>query len=360
MKSFLFTNAFFEEELSNPSSLSVIQLLQKHPLYFQLQYLSCILANPLETPILSHPYDVHYLAHLQNIGLAPSSFALLTDNLKPSTLSSWGFSRSLSKWAEEKKCVYINPLSEIIYKIQSKEFSFDTFPQPKHSQKITNSKELTAWWNSFPGPKVLKTLFGSSGRGHFLSLGASSDLAKALSFFSQCKDKSPSLIAQPWLTRILDFSSQWHISPDGTLSYLGATLCENSSRGTYQKSITGKESLLFHKYFSYFEEHISYAQKAVELLKQLSFFGHVGFDAFLYTDPETHQTKLFPIVEINARKTMGWAAVQLLQKLSLSSNTLLSIHYRSTKNPSLGLLPSSHQGICFSKQLFLETNLVCF
>lgn len=359
MKSFLFTNAFFEEELSTFSSLSLMQFLQRHPLYTQLQYLSCFLASSSEVPLLSHPPDSSYLTHLKNLGLAPSSFALLTDAPTPSSLSSWGFSKSLSKWAQEKNCTYNTPALEVIYKIQSKEFSFLSFPQPKHSQKIASSEELTFWWESFSGPKVLKTLFGSSGRGHFLSSGETLDLPKALSFFTKHKELSPALIAQPWLTRILDFSSQWHISQDGTSSYLGATLCENSSRGTYQRSITGKEELLFHKHLAYFEEHLLYAQKALAVLKELSFFGHVGFDAFLYQDPDTHLIKLFPIVEINARKTMGWAAVQLLQKLSLSSNTLLSIHYQSTKTSSQGLLPSSHQGITFSKQLFFETNLVC-
>jgi hypothetical protein len=359
MKTLLFTNTFFEEELSNTSSFSLTELLQKHPLYIQLQYLSCFLSSSSEIPLLSAAPDPTYLQHLENIGIAPSSFALLTEAPTSSTLCSWGFSKSLSKWAQEKNCSYLHPDPSIIYKIQSKEFSFLTFPQPKSSQKITSSQNLISWWNSFSGPKVLKTLFGASGRGHFVSSGDALDLPKALSFFAKHQDKSPALIAQPWLTRVFDFSSQWDIARDGTVSYLGSTVCENTLRGTYQKSITGKESLLFHKYFPYFEEHVSYAQKALSLLKSLSFFGNIGFDAFLYEDPVTNLLTLFPIVEINARKTMGWAAVQLLQKLSLSSNTLLSIHYGAMKKSPYGLLPYSHQEKIFPKQLFFDTNLVC-
>jgi hypothetical protein len=336
-----------------------MQLLQRHPLYIQLQYLSCFLVTDTQVPLLSHPPDPSYLRHLQNIGLAPSSYALLTDPPTITSLSSWGFSRSLSQWAQENNCTYVMPPWEILCKIQSKEFAFHTFPQPKHSQKITTPQELINWWDNFSGPKVLKTLFGSSGRGHFLSSGDASELPQALAFFAKQKNASPSLIAQPWVTRVMDFSSQWHISSDGISSYLGATLCENSSRGTYQKSITGKEENLFRKYLPYFEEHLSYARKATELLKKLAFFGNVGFDAFIYLDPETQYLKLMPIVEINARKTMGWAAVQLQKKLSLSSNTLLSIRYQSMKPSRTSLLPVAHQGKPFSKQLFFETDLVC-
>ncbi len=359
MKRFLFTNTFFEEELVRPSSPPLLQLLQSHPLHLQLQYISCFVTNLNEIPLLSHLPPPDYLTHLHNIGLAPSSFALLTDKLEPSAISSWGFSRSLAQWALEKNCTYVTPPLDVVYKIQSKDFSFHSFPQPAHSQKITDPQELIAWWASFSGPKVLKTLFGSSGRGHFLSSGDALDLPKALSFFSKHTKTSSALIAQPWLIRILDFSSQWHISPEGNCSYLGATICENSSRGIYQKSIAGKECLLFQKYLPYFEEHLSYARTAVKLLKELSFFGNVGFDAFLYQAPDTQHITLFPIVEINARKTMGWVALQLLQKLSLPSHTLLSIHYDSSQSSGTPLLPNSHQGIVFPKQLFFETNLVC-
>lgn len=203
MKSFLFTNAFFEEELSTFSSLSLMQFLQRHPLYTQLQYLSCFLASSSEVPLLSHPPDSSYLTHLKNLGLAPSSFALLTDAPTPSSLSSWGFSKSLSKWAQEKNCTYNTPALEVIYKIQSKEFSFLSFPQPKHSQKIASSEELTFWWESFSGPKVLKTLFGSSGRGHFLSSGETLDLPKALSFLLNIKNYPQRLSRNPGLQEFL-------------------------------------------------------------------------------------------------------------------------------------------------------------
>ena len=208
MQSFLFINTFFEEELTYSSPLTPLKFLQKHPLYFQLQYLACLIADPTETPLLSHAPDVNYLHYLKNIGLPSSSFALFSDT--PSSLSSWGASHSLKKWSLEKNCTYSIPSLETVKKIQSKEFSSLHFPKLPFSKLINNTENLILWWNSFKGPKVLKTLYGSSGRGHFISYDSSfSDLQKALAFFKKNQNSSPILIAQPWVERVLDFSSQW-------------------------------------------------------------------------------------------------------------------------------------------------------
>ena len=45
------------------------------------------------------------------------------------------------------------------------------------------------------------------------------------------------LIGEPWVKRLLDFSTQWVISKTGAITYLGATLMENKSRGQYEKKL---------------------------------------------------------------------------------------------------------------------------
>lgn len=48
-------------------------------------------------------------------------------------------------------------------------------------------------------------------------------------------------------------------------------------------------------------------------IAELGYFGNIGIDAMVYTLPG-HAPLLQPIVEINARKTMGWAALAFQQK----------------------------------------------
>ncbi len=335
---------------------SVTQLLQRHPLYFQLHYLSCLVADADETPLLSHPPDPLYLENLKSLGFDVPSYALLSDfPYLPPSLSSWGPSESLQKWALERNISYKIPSLDLVRKIQSKEFCFSHFPRFEKSKLISSLDELTFWWSSFKGPKVLKTLYGSSGKGHHISQG--DDLSKALAFFKRSEHSSPILIAQPWVERVLDFSTQWHIEKNGTFSYLGATVCENSSRGSYLKSKVGREDLLFKDQIDFFAEHLVYAKQAVEKLISLSFFGNVGFDAFIYKHPETNQETLFPIVEINARKTMGWVALKIAKKLCIDET--LSINYTSNAENLAGLLPSHKDAKPFAKQLVLQRDPVC-
>ncbi len=348
MQSFLFVNAFFEEELISTSSFTPLQHLEKHPVYFQLQYLACLVAEDFETPLLSHAPSLQYLNHLKSLGFNVPTYALLSDlPTSKASLSSWGPSKSLQTWALEKNISYQIPPLDLVKKIQSKEFCFKSFPQLEGSALISSLEELTSWWSSFIGPKVLKTLYGSSGRGHHISYD--DDLSKASAFLK----RNPTVIGQPWVERVLDFSTQWVIQEDGSFSYVGATVCENSSRGIYLKSIVGPSDLLFKDNLHFLEEHLTFAKKAIKQLAALSFFGNVGFDAFVYLDPETKKTKLFPIVEINARKTMGWAALQIAKKLA--KHDLLSISYQSNEENLLGLLPSHKASALFPKQLVLNS-----
>lgn len=352
MQSFLFVNSFFEEELIRTSSLTPLENLEKHPVYFQLQYLTLLVAESFETPLLSHAPDPKYLDPLKSLGFSVPSFALLSDTpTLPASLSSWGASKSLKTWALEKTVSYKIPALDLVKKIQSKEFCFKNFPQLQGSALISSLEDLTSWWYSFKTPKVLKTLYGSSGRGHHISYD--NDFLKARAFFK----RNPTLIAQPWVERVLDFSTQWVIQEDGSSSYLGSTLCKNTSRGIYLTSTVGPDELLFKDNIDFLKEHLMFAKKAIEQLAALSFFGNVGFDAFIYIHPSTKKMQLFPVVEINARKTMGWTALQIAKKLSRCDP--LSISYRSNEEKLPGLLPSHKDFRLFPKQLVLESDRVC-
>ena len=61
------------------------------------------------------------------------------------------------------------------------------------------------------------------------------------------------------------------------------------------------------------------AEPIVKRVYARGFFGHLGVDAFVYSEK-----RLQPVVEINARKTMSWVALALQQKKKPGKTVRLS------------------------------------
>src|SRR3990167_6067774 len=334
MQKLLFSNTFFEDEFTAPQN-SILSHLTRHFIPLQLHYLSCLLCDQ-ESPLLALAPEEGYYDHLKKQGLTPPPYTLLEERAQiQTTLFSWGPSSGLSLWAKKTNCLYDIPKLSLVQKIQSKEFCFLHTPRPQGSMQITDESELRSWWSSTLGPKVLKTLYGSSGRGHFVSY-KDGEIDQAAAFFHRNHNISSSYIAEPWVDRELDFSTQWFLSLDGSISYLGVTLCENSQRGIYKKSIVGPEKLLFPKHHSFLQEHLAHAQVLLKKIQSLGFFGPIGLDSFIYRSLNG-SLHLLPIVEINARRTMGWAALKMQEKLY--PNALCSLQYSTKKQEGSHFLP---------------------
>lgn len=336
MEEILFINPFFEEEIISSAS-SIEEYLTKHSVYLQLHYLSCILADKSELVLLLFPPEEEYFEQLKRFGIDPPDFLLLKSILqKKYIISSWGPSLLLADWAKERNCLYKIPNWDLVKRVNGKDFSFSLSPKLPFAELLQSEEEIAKWIQLVKGPKVLKTLYGASGRGHCI-LYKEDELELAIQFFRKEKARSYFVIAEPWVERVLDFSSQWFVTEEGVICYLGSTICENSPRGIYRKSLVGPEDLLFKEYQEFLKEHLVYAKKALEHMKLLGFFGPVGFDAMLYNHPQTKKLELHPIVEINARRTMGWAALKLYEKLKLDG--LFSFSYELKKTEKESFLP---------------------
>lgn len=336
MENLLFINAFFEEEILG-SSNSITNYLFKHSIYLQLHYLSCILAEERTSALLLFPPEEGYFERLAKLGLTAPNVIYLQDPLKKQyNVSSWGPSLLLEKWAKEKNCFYKIPSFDLVKQVNGKDFSFALGDPLPFAKLLETEEEVLSWVRAVKGPKVLKTLYGSSGRGHLI-LYKEDEEKKALEFFQREKERSCCFVAEPWVERVLDFSSQWEVSLDGVISYLGATVCENSPRGIYRRSLVGPVGMLFREHKEFLQEHLEFAKKALEQMRGLGFFGPVGFDAMLYKDPKTGKNKLQPILEINARRTMGWAALKLYEKLNYEGIAFFS--YELKKTGKMSYLP---------------------
>lgn len=323
-------NSFFESELEAPNPRPLSDWFSIHEVILQLQFLPLLYAGPNDR-ILVNAYPANPDPRLCK-EIEPNSDL---------SIDSWGPSLAIGSWAKKHHLRYPMPDWNVVQTVNSKEFSFLQSPKLPFAELLATKHEVTAWIQTTPGPKVLKTPFGTAGNGHF-HIDSGRNLDK---FLSQHLPKRP-LIGEPWVERIFDFSTQWKIGD--RIDYLGATIFENLSNGTYLATYAGKP---FADFRWALDEHLATAQPLLAKIQAMGFFGHLGIDAYIYL--WEGKRKCQPIVEINGRKTMSWAALAIQQK----HNRPLRVSF---EKGSQGALPSEtvigEKQIRFSRQLTL-TNL---
>jgi hypothetical protein len=181
---------------------------------------------------------------------------------------------------------------------------------------------------------VLKTVLGVSGKGHHHIASKEISFASIAPFLHKEWQQRRPVLAEPWLERLLDFSTQWLISAQGAIECIGTTLCHNDAKGRYLSNEVGEEKALLGTFYPFLEQH---KQTVVPLLKKIAeqgYFGHVGVDTFIYLNTENDPT-LHPVVEINTRKTMGYVALAFQKRYA--PNQQIQLAYTPGE---AGLLPS--------------------
>ncbi len=314
-------NTFLERELENPfkanenPSLAMMQCLQQNPVFLQLQFLPFLYAEEGDAILLSNPPDESYAAIRKRYGLPDLKVVYIEDASIPPglTLEPWGASELLARWAATKHLNADMPAWESVRSVNSKAFSFVHSPKLSNAALLHNRDEARLWLETTTGPRVFKTCFGLSGRGHLII--DTKDLSEKASAFleREWKQKLP-VIAEPWVKRVLDFSTQWMVGKDKSISFIGSTVCENDERGKYRANRVGNPHFLFGEHMSFLEKHKMIAIEILAKVAEKGYFGHAGIDAMIYEHPEDASLLLHPIVEINARKTMGWVSIAFQQK----------------------------------------------
>ena len=294
-------NTFFEWELETQPKMSLREAFLQHPIFLQLQFLPVVYADPNDALLISDEPDPEF------------SFRHFTfeDKTIPSDeIESWGPSQLIAEWAKTRRLNYSIPDWAVVKEVNSKRFSFENSPKLPGAALLTEEPQAKKWIDSNQGAKVLKTCFGVSGKGHLL-IDQGTDWDRIRRFLQEEWKKELPVIAEPWVNRVLDFSTQWLIE-NGKISYLGSTICKNDKRGQYQYNEVGPEKELFNEHYSSLLEHQKKVQTLIKTIANKGFFGNLGIDAMLYTLPEDQL--LQPVVEINARKTMGWAALMFQKR----------------------------------------------
>ncbi len=346
-------NTFFDYELSHLSFPSLKNAFDQHEVFLQLQFLPFLFASKEDGVAVSFIPEDSFWQRLKAFNISAPHLHLIEDGKFPlyQSLDVWGHSPTILKWAKKKQLSYQMPPWSIVQRVNSKEFSFQACPLPG-GKLIHNEEELQQWLKTIKGEGVLKTCFGAAGAGHLLF--KEFDFNKIRAFAEKEWKEKRAIIGEPWVNRILDFSTQWEISKTKEIKGLGMTLCENDFKGRYRRNRVGDSAKLFGPHLEMVKEQQQFVQKILSKIAELGYFGNVGIDAMIYKT-ENGSLQLHPIVEINARKTMGWAALAIQQKHFPGKDLQLAF----TKKEGAGILPSfalrqNGSKVKFSRYLELE------
>lgn len=193
-------------------------------------------------------------------------------------------------------------------------------------------------------PVVLKAPFGSSGFNMIRILALPAD-AQQLGWIKNVLENQGNLVVEPWLDRVADFSMQ--IEVEKSVRYLGLTRMISDNRGQYGghqlgaklDDLTPETRTLFYqgnpKHPSLRTVLESSAEYVGEWLLKQGFQGAAGIDAFLYRSKDTGQLRVKPIVEVNARFTMGRIALKLEEHLGTGASGVW-IHTSKQRLAKLG------------------------
>jgi uncharacterized ferritin-like protein (DUF455 family) len=170
---------------------------------------------------------------------------------------------------------------------------------------------------------VVKQALGLAGQGA-LRLWEPEVLDAQRRWIASTVARGRSVVVEPWLERVVDFSLQFEMEPDG-LHLRGWTGLVNDQRGQFvanwaepdfarrppvevAAALTiagGSASALIRLYREL-------ADRLAPLLRERGFRGPLGLDAFVYRDADGRH-RLKPVVEINPRHTMGRLTLELMR-----------------------------------------------
>lgn len=150
---------------------------------------------------------------------------------------------------------------------------------------------------------VVKSPFGFAARERVLGRGPLLDEPQA-KWSRRRLHKGETLIFQPWLDVRREYGVVLEISPDGTYGMLGISDLQTNGAGTGTGYILGRPPAP-----QTVRELESVAQTVCERLHREGYSGPVGMDAL------EHRAGLHPLLEINARYTMGFVAVAVERQL---------------------------------------------
>ncbi|WP_223068410.1 hypothetical protein [Paenibacillus caui] len=215
----------------------------------------------------------------------------------------------IAKYGYATEVPGIEAVKRVNSKIYSTRLTGDLLGE-SFGQPVYSAEELSVLGSSLlaeHGSVLIKDPYGVSGKGNML-LQSQASLERVASYIrrQEGEGKAAAFVIEPYLHVECDFSCQFNIMKDGSFHLVGLQKMHNRQfayLGSESMDADGREAL---ERAGYFEVLI----QAADRLYRDSYYGPVCIDSMILRDGT-----LVPIVEINARKSMGFINHRLDQVL---------------------------------------------
>ena len=309
-------NADFEMELATPPTSKYFCSPIVEKINRRLAPNLLWLAAPGDALLLEKPWstDTIKLAQKQQVDL----IALDCETKHPDkTFTPWGWTTSVITLGSKIEAIVNAPSLELITRINSKLFSFQleqewgiAMSKAGIAASFGELKELVMLGCPHPEDKwVIKSPMGVAARERVLGRGPNLVGASAV-WVERRFELGEQLIFQPWLKVIREYGVTIYVLPDGTVEVFGISDLQTNGAGTGTGYLLGRK-IPSQRLFELEE----IAKRVGKRLFDEGYTGPAGIDALEHTEG------LHPLLEINARYTMGFVAIAVERALAISEPT---------------------------------------
>lgn len=306
-------NADFEMELANPPNKKyfcsdiVAQINQKlapHLLWLAQKGDDLILAEPWTD-------EVKEFAKKQEVELiSPNSKTKYPEKI----FAPWGWTTSAISVGEKFGAIVKKVDLELVARVNSKLFSFQLEKEWNillpTTAIVSNLQELEEIVKVAKGKWVIKSPMGVAARERVLGNGP--NLTPGARVWLERKfQQKEQLIFQPWLEVIREYGTAMYILPNGIIDFVGVSDLQTNGAGTGIGYLLGRQIPS-----NRLTQLKNIAEQVGKRLFQEGYTGPAGIDAL------EHRAGFHPLLEINARYTMGFVAIAVEKALAVTTPTL--------------------------------------
>ena len=228
----------------------------------------------------------------------------------------WGFSQSAWKKMDELNAPLKNaPLFSRT--LHSEKLFSKIFWKGKLENRIAGlALPIASAEESQSADLMIKLARSTSGRGHLKIPRAHLNTLEIQNKLNRIEARGEAFVIEPYYPKVNDFSFQYELLADGGLIEYDPRFFMVDHLFQYQGAVIGWEtdSPYFSETAALLQVENKNIKKAhqivIDILRECGYFGPFGIDGLSYRDQEG-KLKLVPIIEVNARFTMGRVAQEI-------------------------------------------------
>ena len=257
-----------------------------------------------------------YLAYLRSLGLDPPAIAS-GSNCDGLEAWPWGWNSDAVARFNRFHASMSHPGLECVKQANSRETSVTIAAllqdRPPRSIVCYSAAETRARIDEHPvRPLVVKPCFGNTGIGFRVIGGRTLTDKESLHVSALFNAGNPLVVVEPWLRRVADLSSRFELGRDGSAAGLVHYRTLVTSGGAAYGMVIDPADTLVLRHAEELDDACRFTARS---LHERGYFGPVNIDSMVVQDADGAQ-RLVPVVEINARQSVGAIALAVRQRLA--------------------------------------------